>query len=809
MQFYARPNQLLVDHLKNVSENVEKIFKDIQISGKTTIREVAKMTAYFHDFGKYTSYFQDKLTGKNPRRDLSNHSYISAIMCATYLRKNFPQAGLYVLSSFASIVAHHSDLPDTEEMIPNIDRKSHANIDDVLKKLFYSENVKRLKVIKKQLENLRGNSNLILKEYQLLNIKLDESYFKEESIVETIKYLQSKYKELTYLSEEEEKKNIALTTQIIFSILIDADKKDAAGFVDSTRVDIPSDLVEKYLQNLKSKTENKMNQIRNLLRKSVLESVEETKFEKVTGKIFTITAPTGSGKTLTALDAALKLREKFKKEKGYTPRIIYSLPYISIIEQTLKVIDSLLNQIPDYKNNREKYFVAHYHLAENAKEKDIEEDEIDYNEIDRMNLFIESWDSEIILTTFWQLLHTILGYKNRLMKKFYKLSGSIVILDEVQTIPAEHWKILERFLELLSSQLSTTFILMTATQPMLLEEKSIELNKHVDVIFKSLERTKIINLTQINDFQEIVSQICSETIGKNTLFVFNTVSDSIRKYKILKQFKERIYYLSTNITPKDRFERLEKIKELIEKKKKEVTVVSTQVIEAGVDLDFDVVVREIAPLHSIVQVAGRCNRNYRKKRPSKMYLINTEENTTKKVYGTIHIHAVKEIIDKYFNAEKEILEGYYLEIIREYFKIVRQRAAKSDEMDKIWQSFLDLRFKSSKTLSLSDYQLIDYKPEISIFVIKDEEDQKIFETFRRILNSKDFLERKKLFILNKRKIEERLLHVYVERAKKNLPPAIDYIDSVRFINPDNLEIYYDLETGFKYTDEEIKSGVIW
>lgn len=807
MEYFARPGQKLIEHLKNVAEFSIKAFDDIQISNKEKLKKLSEIIAYFHDFGKYTTYFQEKLTGKSKASKLANHSYISAITLVTYLLDEY-EYGYLILPAFVSVFAHHSNLPDTYEEIPRIKAKdtiTESNISQILIEL-NEPHSQRLKDLFQQYEDIIKNFENIQKEYTSIGIQLKEEYFKKGKAVNVIQALR---RMLTKFEDEKEeiKEDIALSTQLLYSILIDADKKDAGGIQPKDRKNIPDDIVEIYIQKLRSE-KNQMTEIREKLRETTITSIKEEQLENLYGKILTITAPTGAGKTLTALNTAIRLRNRIQKEKEYTPRIIYSLPYISIVEQNLSVIESVLNQLPDYTIEKESYLTVHYHLAEMEETK--QEEFIDYDKYDKMQLFIESWESEIIVTTFWQLLHTIIGYKNRLLKKFYKLSGSIVILDEVQTIPPEQWLLVEKFIELLSRKLSTIFILMTATQPMLLKEKSHELNKNFEVIFNKLDRTEIVNLIDYSSkktFKAVWEEIKSEEKNKSILLVCNSVTDSIEKYKIISQYEEETYYLSTNITPKDRFERIEEIKTKLNKNIP-ITLVSTQVVEAGVDLDFGVVIRELAPVHSIIQIAGRCNRNATK-RKSKMYLLNTEEKLARKVYGATAIDAAKESIKNY-TKDGVIPERDYLELTKHYFNLIRERATKQSEADEIWKSYLNLKFQTDDAQrAISEYRFIKEEPKISIFVIKDSDDEEVFQTFKTILNENDKNKRAGMFILNKRRIQERMIHINIERALKNLPPAIEYFESLRFINKESLEIYYDLETGFKYLEDEIKEQIIW
>jgi len=805
VEYLARPGQKLIEHIKNVAEFSARVFDDIQISDKQKLKELSKLIAYFHDFGKYTTYFQEKLNGKLKTSKLSNHSYISAITLATYLfDKN--EHGYYVLPAFLSVFAHHSDLPDTGNEIPRIKTKetiTEKDISQILVELSEPHS-QRLKTLFQQYEDILKNFENIHKEYSLLGIEIEREYFTKERAIKTIQLLRKML--IKFEDEKEEtKEDISLATQLLYSILIDSDKKDASGISPRDRKHIPDDIVDTYIQKLRTET-NQMTEIREILKEETTKTIKEEKLSRLYNKIITITAPTGAGKTLTALNAAIKLRNKVQKEKGYTPRIIYSLPYISIIEQNLSVIESVVGEIPDYNIDKESYLTAHYYLSEAEEMK--QEEFIDYDKYDKMQLFVESWESEIIVTTFWQLLLTMIGYKNRLMKKFYKLSGSIIILDEVQTLPPEQWLLIEKFLDLMSRKLSTIFILMTATQPMLLKEKSLELNKSFEVMFNKLDRTEIINLIDSKKtFEEIWEEIKDQEKNKSILLVCNSVSDSIEKYRTISRSEEETYYLSTNITPKDRFERIEEIKVKL-RKNIPIILVSTQVVEAGVDLDFDVVIRELAPVHSIIQIAGRCNRNA-SKRKSKMYLLNTKESLAKKVYGVTAIETAKESILKY-SKERIIPEKDYLELTKYYFHIIRERATKQSEADEIWKSYLNLKFQTDDAQrAISEYRFIKEEPKVSIFVIKDSDDEEVFQIFKTILNENDKNKRAGMFILNKRRIQERMIHINIERALKNLPPAIDYFDNLRFINKESLEIYYDLDTGFKYLEDEIKEQIIW
>lgn len=814
-EYLARPGQLLKEHLSNVLQLSNRIVEDLPIRSDARIRNLVCTAALFHDVGKYTTFFQEKIRGRRTNVELSRHSYLSAVIAAAYAIKNagslaFEQYDPLIV--FISIFSHHSDLHDTREEIPKITKHNiMQGVNSVLKeiKISSTKQAARLDTLEKQLADLRNNFENWICELEDFGVFIEKNELTVEVAIRTLFTLHRLLNKLEDESDEI-RENLALSVQLVYSILLDADKKDASGTKLPVRREIRPDIVESYLSKAPFET-TMMKSMRETLRSVLTERVKNLEPSWLNGAILTISAPTGAGKTLAALNFTLKLRDKICQAKLYTPRIIYCLPYISILEQNLEVIESVLSTLDDFDKHRSDYLIAHYHLAETEQQAMIEPE--DYTYADTTQMLLESWDSEIVVTTFWQLLHTALGFKNRLMKKFYKLAGSIVVLDEVQTLPAEHWPLVEKFFQLLSRRLSTIFILMTATQPLILGDRKLELNDDFPKMFEKLDRTELVNETSNTDenrLLELVSETLTKSADASLLVVVNTISESIRKYRLIKdQLGGNVCYLSTNITPRERIERLRWVKDLI-REKKGVVLVSTQVVEAGVDLDFDVVIRELSPLHSIVQVAGRCNRNGVKSK-SKVYITNLNERAAKIVYGSIHIEVSKRLLNEF--ADKNggrIPENQYLQMINEYFRIIRERLTKQAEIDEIWKNYSLLRFQTTEEeKSISDFRVIQSEPKVSIFVIKDDLDREVFEAFRNLLSEKDKNLRANMYARIKRKVQERMIHVSVQRATRNLPPPIDYYESLRFINLDSLETFYSLETGFKYTDEELQGGVVW
>ena len=481
MDFYSHkgPEIFLKQHLQDVGDRSREIIYSKKINGidENILSDVAYLIGILHDFGKYTTLFQDKLNGLRDKNDSSaNHGLISALftfeLVNEYIKKQNidnkqPYKYLSLMAYFV-VKRHHLNLDDIEQDV-NVERLFDAGFRNV----------------STQLKNLQVNKNQIKEEYDSLlcdtplynsfeNIfdNLNNKYSKEINNSSDIRELIEELDKSLYQLKKEAKNIIYyLLVQLLYSVLIDSDKKHAGHIREIKRRELPNGLVEEYLKLSEFKDENKgnINNIRRNIRKSVLENINNS--ENVNQRIFTITAPTGTGKTLTSFSAALILRKKMKAElkMKHEPRIIYSLPFTSIIDQNFDVFDRVFIQMADFPGHESEYLLKHHHLSEIFyktphidKEKDVDES----------LALIETWESEIIVTTFVQLFHTLIGYKNRTLKKFHNIANSIIILDEVQNIPIRYWKLVETILVGMSEHFNCRIILMTATKPLIFQEGS-------------------------------------------------------------------------------------------------------------------------------------------------------------------------------------------------------------------------------------------------------------------------------------------------------------------------------------------------
>jgi len=321
--------------------------------------------------------------------------------------------------------------------------------------------------------------------------------------------------------------------------------------------------------------------------------------------IYTLTVPTGGGKTYASLRYALHHAKKHGLE-----RIIYIIPYTSIIEQNAEAIRKVVEQEGD-----EYPWVLEHH-------SNLEPE----NQTWHSKLAAENWDAPIVLTTMVQFLETLFSGGTRGVRRLHQLANSVIIFDEIQTLPINCTHLFCNALNFLSTYAKTTAVLCTATQPLLdqlkvpekgqlLIPKENELIADVRELFEQLKRVEISNKTKPEGWSldEIAALALSEFNSKgNCLVIVNTKAWAQALYMQCSEAvnADSLFHLSTNQCSAHRSELFRRMRERLDKNLP-VLCFSTQLIEAGVDIDFASVIRFLAGLDSIAQAAGRCNRNGR------------------------------------------------------------------------------------------------------------------------------------------------------------------------------------------------------
>jgi CRISPR-associated endonuclease/helicase Cas3 len=438
-----------------------------------------------------------------------------------------------------------------------------------------------------------------------------------------------------------------LWIRMLFSCLTDADFLDTEAFMNRDRSEqrggYPAidTLVEQFNQYMLQKEQKAADTPVNRLRATVLQQCRQK--AKGAPGLYTLTVPTGGGKTLSSMAFALEHALQHNKR-----RIVYAIPYTSIIEQTADVFRSIFDNA-----------VLEHHCSL-VSEKDSPQN----------RLATENWDAPLIVTTNVQLFESLFAARTSRCRKLHNLVNSVIVLDEAQLLPPELLQPILDTMRLLVEHYGVTFVLCTATQPALETRKDTfnrewlrGLDKATEIIddpgelYQQLERVTIAlpdNLNTAGNWDEIAAQVARH---ESVLAIVNTRSDC---RELHRRMPPGTIHLSATMCGEHRSVEINKIKQRL-LDKKSVRVVSTQLIEAGVDVDFPVVYRALAGLDSIAQAAGRCNREGKLKskgqvnvfvppHPSPKGLLRFGEDACKSIlYNHPNNLLVPEIFKSYFN----------------------------------------------------------------------------------------------------------------------------------------------------------------
>ncbi len=786
-------SKYLIDHLKGVQEKAQLNFScRIGIAEPESAKTLLETVCWLHDLGKYTNYFQTYLLKPGKvSNELKSHSALGAHAAFHYLNDDTTKA----LFAYYLIKLHHSNL---------------LNFDKVLWPDFYNERKWGITdTFEKQVRNLNNIEEL----------KKNLSGFD----ITHLKFIEPKLLYNTYKKELEQAGNIDnyFIVNYLFSLMIESDKLDASDTAPYSLSSLPENAVDERKNFGKPTYPDRelntftQNELRNFVRAEVVKNIERD--DILDKRLFTLAAPTGIGKTMTALDFALKLRKKIEEQEGYMTQIIYGLPFINIIEQALQEYEITLG---------EGKILGHYQYADVFSGDETGKNSIDDEErfYSQKKMAWDTWQSDIVITSFVQLFETLIGNRNRLLKKFHHFADSIIILDEVQTLAIEKLPVIGAALYYLSKFLNARIIIMTATQPKLFELMSRELDVEIESdslkpfnllprdneVFACFNRTKIIpsieNKMENEDFIDFFDS--KWTPDKNCLIVVNKVNRSIEIFDLLSDHinnsEVELFYLSTNITPVERKQRIELIKKLLPNKT--CILVSTQVVEAGVDLDFDMGIRDLGPIDSIVQVAGRINReNSKERKGSPLHIVDFGD--CQRIYG----HAT-ESKARLALSDTEIAEENYKELVEEYFESVSDKRQSDFKISKeVFQAMKQLRYAypnssdQNKDLTVSDFKIIENSNQgVSVFVElpDDDEGTEARKAFQAILYNE--ISRHEFDSKFKRAFHQRIIAVpdYLPNIKELLKEDSRLSEDILWIKPDISEFYYDKNTGFIRTDEK-------
>ena len=565
MKYYAHSTenpdksdwQELKDHLAKTAK------KSAKFAEKFNHEEFGRIVGLFHDLGKYSQKFQRRLKGSTEKVD---HSTAGAIE----VTERYGKLGKYILAH--CIAGHHGGLLDTGSGL----EEKHLTVR-----------------LKKAVED-----------YTHYN---DTNDFDE---IDLPKDLQLKLNNIS--AKEQIPFAVSFLTRMLYSCLVDADWLDTGEFHKKIKGEKFFDnnfesldtLYKKLLTHLKDfeRKTGKINQKRNEILLECLKKAENKK------GLYSLTVPTGGGKTLSSLAFALTHAiQDYNKHD----RIIYAIPYTSIIEQNAAIFKNIFGEENVLEHHSNYIFEDFDKFEKNEEEQDKDKTEKQII-AEKLKYASENWDAPIIATTNVQFFESLFASKKSRCRKLHNIANSIIILDEAQMIPTEYLIPCAKALDELVNHYNCTVVLCTATQPPLQEYFSTpiqEIMPNPKELFDFFKRVDIQHIGKISD-DDLIAEI---SLLEQVLTIVNTKKHAKDLYERLKE-QEGAYHLSTLMCPIHRKQVIEEIKNRLKDENKPTTkVFSTQLIEAGVDIDFPNVYRSSAGLDSIAQSAGRCNREGRLK----------------------------------------------------------------------------------------------------------------------------------------------------------------------------------------------------
>lgn len=600
MKYYAHTRedgerQTVKAHLTGVSEKAEKFSVDL-------LKPIAKKASLYHDIGKYALNFQKRLDDDKVK---FSHAACGALEYKKFADKNDAFAPLMEYC----IAGHHTGLMDGGTVA---DSSDSPTLSGTLK---------------------RENEYTGESDYSAYATEIEFATLTQEERTPLYNELLSA-KDPTELIER-----YAFFTKYVFSCLTDADFLDTEIFCNKNVERGMSGDFKKALDKLNRElsdmpSDNPLRQARS--------RIQQQAFDNSVNKshISILDMPTGSGKTLCSLKLALESGKK---------RIIYVIPYTSIIEQTANKFEKMFGDVLPVLQHHSNY----------SYDGNTEEEK---KTADKLKRTCENWDAPLIITTSVQFFQSIYHYKGSALRKLHNLRDSVIVFDEIHLIPTELLRPCLKAVGYITKYLNSEALFLSATMP----DYSKLFDKFLpDVNYNKLvtDRTnfKYFKKCEYKDMGRTTLETIAENASRceNALIVVNTKKTAAELYNLVQGEK---YHLSANMTPAHRSRVIEVVRNKL-KKGEHITVVSTSLVEAGVDLDFNTVFRQLSGLDSILQAGGRCNREGKDDK-GYVYVFDIDETYRKGSDLAMRINKTKGLLKKYdditsYDCIKEYYDGIF------------------------------------------------------------------------------------------------------------------------------------------------------
>lgn len=550
MEYFAHSENSL-----NERHNLAKHLQDTarlaeSFACKDKYRHIFRVAGLLHDLGKYQPEFQRYLANGGRRGSVPHASWGAGYAAGQKLKCN---------DISIAIDGHHKGLPDKAAWKNDINPFLHddvAGFDKVVTSFLSDTGFDEAALVPQQL-------------------KFDTSGFRRELF---IRYLFSALTDSDWLSTEEhfepERAELRFNRELPIDLMIDMLEKEFAAKPKSGEI----------------------NELRNKVRMQAVDKAA------LAPGCYSLALPTGMGKTLTSLAWALR-----HARHNQLKRIIIVLPYISIIDQTAQELKRIFG---------EKWILEHHSSYNEESNSTTDRNEDFPAEQKRKQLACENWDFPVIVTTTVQFFESLFSNRPSKCRKIHNMAESVVIFDEVQTIPKEIVIPTLGMLNDIQAVMRTSFLFCTATQPAYEKRPGFDGITAITPLIESpgilYDKTKRVTYHLLDELAPVSFARLKDAVTEHdeaALVIFNTKKDALEFFSLMKSGDtwDAQYHLSTAMCPDHRKKTIKDIKSDLEAKKK-ILVVSTQLIEAGVDFDFPLVFRALSPLEAIIQSAGRCNR---------------------------------------------------------------------------------------------------------------------------------------------------------------------------------------------------------
>ncbi|MGN0692366.1 MAG: CRISPR-associated helicase Cas3' [Oscillospiraceae bacterium] len=588
-------------HIRETDGKEQSVFSHLEqtaalaegYAGKIGMESFARLQGLLHDVGKLTQRFEEYIhgRGKDKRGDI-DHSYSGAKLIYEIAVNSGDKDIVDALLCIARTIISHHGLHDWLDSEGNDYLSQRISKDEG-----YCE-------AKAAFLERYGN------EFEKLLVQAAKEY---SAIRAQIKSISRNAEDMAFY--------LGMLERLMESVLIDADRTDTADFMSNSHTENVYD-VKKLWEDMSSKMSEKLKGFSNRTDKISLRRTDISNrcaaFADHKAGVCRLIVPTGGGKTLSSMRYAVECCKKYDMD-----RIFYIAPFMSILEQNSGEIRKLCG---------DEFFLEHH--------SNVLQDIDSADELNEYELRTEKWDKPVIAATMVQFLNALFLGKGTAVRRMHRLCRSVIIIDEVQSVPLKCVNLFNLAVNFLSKICGSTVVLCSATQPVfdrtaypVIFDERKDMTGSYDEDFEVFRRTELVPKLTVGGYSfEEAADFCYErSLEKGSLLlVVNTKAAAAETFRIIKSKndgaddKAYLLHLSTNMCPQHRKAVIEEARRRLDKHER-VICVTTQLIEAGVDISFGCVVRSLAGMDNAAQAAGRCNRNGEINGVCPVYLINIKD----------------------------------------------------------------------------------------------------------------------------------------------------------------------------------------